>query len=127
MLLIFAGASVGGACRYSIGILIHRRLRGDFPLGTMVVNGSGAFFIGMAWALLEQYDPFFQGAIYPLFIAGFLGAYTTVSSYALDSLHLLHRKKWLPAFLYFFGTFLLCLAAVFLGLHSISLVHLFTH
>lgn len=75
----------------------------------MIVNISGAFLIGTAWMMLSP------GAMRDFLLFGFLGGYTTVSSFTLNTLTLLQDGRWLSAALNLFGSFFLCLAAVFVG------------
>jgi fluoride exporter len=109
LLLIFAGSSLGGLCRFALSGMVARRFGERFPFGTLIVNISGAFLIGMAWVVLSP------GAARDFLMFGFLGGYTTVSSFSLNTLTLLQDGQWFHGALNFFGSFLLCLAAVFGG------------
>ena len=115
IILVFTGASIGGVCRYALGKWIQNRHTLDFPVATMVVNGSGALCIGLIWAWLGHHDASWVTAASPLLLLGFLGGYTTVSSFALDALQLFQQRRWTPAAWYFFGTYAICLIAVFVG------------
>ena len=82
--------ALGGACgallRYFAGGLVHRLYAGPFPLGTMLINLSGSLVIGALWAAAEFF-PVPQNARLFVF-TGLLGAFTTFSTFSLESLHL---------------------------------------
>ncbi len=85
-ILIAAGGAVGALLRYGVSGLSYRIAGAGFPWGTLSVNLIGSFFIGLLWALAERY-PFSPRATPFLFI-GVLGAFTTFSTYTLESFNL---------------------------------------
>jgi fluoride exporter len=94
-LLIAAGGAAGGIGRFWISGLIAKRYGEDFPWGTLVVNVTGATAIGVLAAFLllpEMHEPRFASA-WALFAAGILGSYTTVSTFSLQTLALLHSGE----------------------------------
>lgn len=123
LLAVFIGSALGGLCRYLLSGAVARRVGERFPYGTLVVNVSGALVIGLVWSLpgasaavpLEDFRFFMM--------YGFLGGYTTVSSFTLNTLNLMQDREWLPAGLNIAGTYSLCLLAVYIG---VSLPRLFT-
>ncbi len=114
LILTFIGSAVGGVLRYWFSGIVVRRLGGHFPAGTMVVNVSGAFAIGLVWAL-----PLVMGdgatLLRDFLMLGLLGGYTTVSTFSLNVLSLLQEQKWGLAVFDFLGSWALCLLAVFTG------------
>ncbi len=84
LLLVFIGGGAGAACRYGIGRLVGRAYHGAFPLATVAINVSGCFAIGLLLTLLARtyHDVALPSA---LLATGFLGGYTTFSTYALES------------------------------------------
>jgi fluoride exporter len=79
-----AGAAAGGLARYVIGLAVMQRFGGRFPLGTLVVNVSGCFLIGVVVTVLaERLD------LHPnwrlLLVVGILGGYTTFSSFGYET------------------------------------------
>jgi CrcB protein len=83
-LLITAGGGAGSLARYLAGSAIMTRLGGRFPLGTLVINVTGSFLIGliMTW-LTEQLQPNPNWRY--LLVIGFLGGYTTFSSFEWET------------------------------------------
>jgi CrcB protein len=83
-LLVLAGAAAGGVARYAISAAIMQRVAGRFPLGTLVVNVTGCFLIGVLMSLFTE-----RGAPHPdlrlLLVTGVLGGYTTFSAFAWES------------------------------------------
>ena len=77
-LLVMAGAAAGGLARYLVGIFISERTGGRFPLGTLVVNVSGCFLIGLLMPLLSPRWRL-------LLVIGALGGYTTFSSFGWET------------------------------------------
>jgi fluoride exporter len=78
------GAALGGLARYVIGAAIMQKFGGRFPLGTLIVNVTGCFLIGIIMTLLtERFAPH---QLWRLFlVTGILGGYTTFSSFAWET------------------------------------------
>lgn len=112
-LAISIGAILGANTRFLLGGWVLGRMGPEFPYGTLLINVSGSFVIGLVYALLER-----SGApdwARPLVIVGFLGAYTTFSTFSLDALALVERGAWLAAGGYVLGSVFASLAAVWAG------------
>lgn len=86
LLAIAIGGAIGAILRYSASGLVHRIYSGPFPLGTMFVNLSGSFVIGLLWAGTEIYSV--PQNVRLFVFTGLLGAFTTFSTLSLESLHL---------------------------------------
>lgn len=87
LLLIAAGGACGALLRYSLSGVAYRLLGQTFPWGTLAVNVLGCLLIGALWAMAER-APFPPGISLFLF-TGTLGAFTTFSTYGLETLNLL--------------------------------------
>ncbi len=82
---------------------------------TFGINVTGAFLIGILFVLLTERGSM-QPEIRSLTIVGFLGAFTTYSTYSLDALQMFEQGEIGIALLYLLGTMLVCLLATWLGL-----------
>lgn len=110
------GSVLGGIARYVVSAIVARRFGEAFPWGTLLVNVSGAFVIGIFGArgthdasLLAQPAPWLFA------VTGFLGCYTTVSSFSLQTLILAHDGKMRGALGNIVFSVGVCLAAVTAG------------
>lgn len=115
-LLVGLGSSAGGAVRYAASGFIANRTDATFPWGTFLVNLSGSFVIGLFFGLTGA-GPMFQEAplMNQVFTYGFLGGYTTFSTFTLEALNLLREGEHLHAWTYMLGSVVTCLAGTALG------------
>lgn len=113
-LIVMAGAGLGGLARYVLGTWIMTKTGGRFPLGTLFINVSGSFLIGLVMALLTE--RFNLHPNWRLFLAvGILGGYTTFSSFEYETLQAVRDGERWMGLLYVTGSVLLGYAAVWLG------------
>lgn len=111
---IAVGAVLGANLRFIVGGWAADRWGADFPYGTLIVNVTGAFVIGAFLAFLGArvgVDPLWR----LFFATGFLGGYTTFSSFAWEALALADQGAWLRAAVYVLGTNAIGLVGVWLG------------
>jgi CrcB protein len=111
---VAAGAILGACLRFAVSTWAADRIGTDFPYGTFIVNVSGAFVIGLVLAYLTQRsdaDPLLRLFL----VTGFLGGYTTFSSYVWEALALAEQQAWLRAAVYVLGSNVLGLIGVWLG------------
>jgi len=120
-LLIAIGAALGANARYLIGNWAGHRLGADFPYGTLLVNISGSFLLGFLLTLATE-----RVTISPetrlLLAVGFLGSYTTFSSFAVESMNLGRQGGVWLALLNVFGNNLIALVCAVLGAYLARLV-----
>lgn len=112
-LLVAVGGAAGAVARFAVYQWVQR-VEQHAALATLGVNALGAFVIGVLYVLFTQkagLGPQWQS----LLSVGFLGAFTTYSTYSLDALKLLQQGQVLSAIAYLLGTLLLCMLAVWLG------------
>lgn len=88
--LIVAGAG-GALLRYEVELRVRRRLGPAFPYGTLLINGSGSFVLGLLAGLAEHHGV--GAALVTVLGTGLLGAYTTFSTFAVDSVGLAERGR----------------------------------
>jgi fluoride exporter len=100
LLLIALAGSVGTLARYGLGGLIQERTSGVFPWGTVVVNLLGCLLFGIVWSSLTERWPG-SGETRMIILVGFMGAFTTFSTFMFETAQLLGDREWLPAVGYF--------------------------
>lgn len=108
---VAVGGAAGSAVRYGLGLLWPDNV-GAFPWTTFAINVTGCLAIGLVVAILGH-EPSWLRA---LLGTGFLGGYTTFSTYAEQTRQLVASDRLLIAGLYVFGTLAAALVAVTLGL-----------
>jgi len=113
-LAVMLGGALGSVARYAIGAAIMTRLGGRFPWGTTLINITGSFLIGLLMTLLtERLAPHPYWRL--LLVVGFLGGYTTFSSFEWEIFGLMRDgARWL-ALANVFGSVLFGYLAVWLG------------
>jgi len=113
-IMVMVGGATGSLARYVIGTAIMTRLGVRFPVGTMFINVSGSFLIGVLMSLLtERLAPHPNWRL--LLVVGFLGGYTTFSTFAWETLALVKEGgRWL-GLLNVAGSVVLGYVAVWLG------------
>jgi CrcB protein len=114
-LLISAGAILGANLRYWLGSWAAGRFGASFPYGNLIINLTGSFILGFFMTLaLERLllDPRWR----ILVAIGFLGSYTTFSSYTFESMSLILDNQWLLGLTNLFGSAILGGLAVWLGI-----------
>ncbi len=115
-LFVGIGGFFGAVTRYLIARAAAAWLGIGFPYGTLFINLSGAFFLGLIATLVSE--RFFRAGdqVRLVFAIGFLGAYTTFSTYEFESNALFESGKWQLALTNLFGSLFIGLIAVRLGI-----------
>jgi len=109
------GSAAGGVVRFFLSGFIGRRIGETFPWGTMAVNITGAFVIGLVAAAADGGMLFDTPAAWAFVVTGVLGSYTTVSSFSLQTLALARDGDLLRAGGNVALSVVLCLCAVAAG------------
>ena len=121
-LIVFLGGGIGAAMRHGINLAVARTLGTAFPYGTLLINISGSFVMGLVAAYFA-----FKGDAsqhWRLFLTtGILGGYTTFSAFSLDAALLYERGELGFAALYVLASVALSIAGLFAGF---ALVRQFT-
>jgi CrcB protein len=113
-LAIMIAGSLGALTRYALQAVIEPRT-GDLPWGTFVINISGSFLLGLIFTLTTErinVEPWLRTAL----TVGFLGAYTTFSTLAFETVRLIDGGQMLAAFLNMAGSAVIGVLAVVAGI-----------
>ncbi len=111
---IAGGGALGAIGRFWVSVGVYRILGREFPWGTLAVNGLGSFLMGFLFVLfLDRLmtAPELRSAV----LIGFLGAFTTFSTFSMETLTLIEQGSMGKAFLNMWVSVLLCLLACWLG------------
>lgn len=111
--IALAGA-VGTLSRYGLSGAVQRVCGERFPWGTLVVNALGCFLFGLIWMTAEEHL-IITGRTRLIVLTGFMGAFTTFSTYAFESSAMLRDSQWLSAVANIAGQNALGLVCVLLG------------
>lgn len=109
------GSALGGAARFFLSGFVGRRIGETFPWGTMAVNVTGAFAIGIIAAVASRYAAFNEPESWQFAVVGVLGSFTTVSSFSLQTLALVREGQFRRAGANILLSLALCLSTVALG------------
>lgn len=114
ILWISLGAIVGANLRYFIAQYISKIIPSNFPYGTLVINLSASFILGLF--LIWTSERVLVDPRWRLLVAvGFCGGYSTYSSYAFETFALFEAGQWLSSAVNILATNILCFIAVVLG------------
>jgi CrcB protein len=112
--MVVVGGGAGSLVRYLVGTAIMTRTGSRFPLGTVFINITGSFLIGLLMTLLtNRLSPYPNLRL--LLVVGFLGGYTTFSSFEWETLGLVRDGGWWLGLLNTVGSVALGYIAVWLG------------
>ncbi len=114
LIAIAAGGALGAVMRYLVSNGIYSWLGRGFPWGTMTVNVLGSLVMGLLFVLLTE-----RLALGPqwraFLLIGFLGAFTTFSTFSMETLNLLEGGEVVRAVLNMVGSVVICVGAAWLG------------
>ena len=113
---IFLGSGLGGVLRFLCSGLVARTFGETFPWGTLLVNVSGSFLIGLFAVVSGSDGRLLVGSTARQFVmVGIFGGYTTFSSFSLQTLNLARDGQWWLVAANIALSLVLCLAGVWLG------------
>lgn len=112
---IAAGGAVGALLRYWVSTGVHLLAGRAFPYGTLAVNVSGSLLMGLLYVLIIErmdVDPLWRGAL----LIGLLGAFTTFSTFSIETLNLLENGEPVKAAVNVLASVSVCIVACWLGM-----------
>lgn len=111
-LAVMIGGGAGAVCRVELGLAFAERLP-DFPFGVLCANVLGCLLMGLFQGWMRRRSSL--ETAYCLFGTGFLGGFTTFSTFSMDTIILFRSGDFVAAGINIFANLLLCLAAVWGG------------
>ena len=114
-ILIALGGAGGAVTRYAVDSWVSSRFASEYPLGTLLINISGSFLLGLLFALTVE-RALLPAEIRAPVMIGFIGAYTTFSTWMLESWRLVESGAWAAAAVNLGGSVVLGMIAVVLGM-----------
>ena len=116
LLLIAVAGGLGALARYGLAGLVQRITNGEFPWGTAVVNVTGCLLFGVLWAVMVESRLSISGETRAIILVGFMGSFTTFSTFAFETSQMLRDAQWLWAAVNVAGHNVAGIVALFLGL-----------
>lgn len=120
MSIIFVGIGgiFGSLARYRLGKIISEKSNSTFPVGTFIINITGAILLGVVSSLA------ISAKIHLLLADGFLGAYTTFSTFMYEGFNLFQEREKLNALIYVVGSLILGIIGYALGCGLVYLIEM---
>jgi CrcB protein len=115
LLLIGIGGFIGANLRYAVSVWAAERFGAAFPWGTLVINFTGSLLLAVFVGWLSS-RPAIDPRLRLLVAVGFFGAYTTYSTFSVESVMLFQSGNWLGALQNIAGTTLVCILGALVGL-----------
>lgn len=109
--MVLVGGSIGAVCRFAVSSLIKRITSTEFPVSTLFINLAGSFLIGLLMAAHPgNFNQLLLGT-------GFMGGFTTFSTFQMENITLFQKKNYKSLSLYILSSFVFCILLAILGLH----------
>ncbi len=120
-LMVALGGALGATSRFFLSTQLTKLLGTSFPFATLAINVLGSFLMGFCAVFILDYLKL-TGYWRELVMVGFLGAFTTFSTFSIEGLNLLHSGQWTSAALYFVISVTGCVFACFVGWHFAKMI-----
>lgn len=123
-LIIGFGGFIGAISRFGVYQLEKKFFLAQFPWATLIVNGMGCLLAGFLFGYLQKNPLLLKSSLHPFLMMGFLGSFTTFSTFGLESFKLIQSQDWGLVFASVMANLTIGILSVFLGfwLSSRSLV-----
>lgn len=116
ILLVGIGGAFGSMARFLLSTTVYKIFGSTFPYGTLFVNVTGCFIIGLIGVLFIGHFYAYASDMRSLLVIGFLGGYTTFSSFSFETLNLAINGEYEAAIINVVASVILCLIATWLGI-----------
>lgn len=117
-IIVGVGGILGSITRYSLGKMISERYDTIVPVGTFIINITGALLLGIVSSLYSK------GNLYLLLADGYLGAYTTFSAFMYEGFNLFQENEEKNAILYISGTLFLGIIGFIAGVGIVKVIQM---
>jgi len=114
------GGILGAICRYLLALTLNDKMNG-FPLATWIVNISGTFLLGCIYAYYLNHG--ITEALWLFIGIGFLGSYTTMSTFGYEVVQMLEKRKLKQAIFYVITSLMISLLFAWIGWKVITYIH----
>lgn len=121
VIAIACGGAFGALSRYFIIGIVTDWLGKDFPFGTLFVNVLGSFLIGILYVVVVL-KMHLSPELKSILVVGFLGAFTTFSTFSLEAFNFISQGLLLSAVTYILSSVILCILAVWAGVSLAKLI-----
>jgi CrcB protein len=115
LLFVALGGALGAVARFAMSNAVHALWPMRFPLATLGVNAAGSLLIGIVYVLIAE-----RAVLHPewrsIAMVGFLGGFTTFSTFSLEAVTLLEHGFGTQALVYVLASLLLCIGGAWLGM-----------
>ncbi|MFT7177965.1 MAG: CrcB protein [Oceanospirillaceae bacterium] len=116
LIAIACGGAIGALSRFGLQQWIVTLYSGRFPLAIFVANSIGSLILGLVYVLIVE-KGLLPEVWRPFLMIGLLGAFTTFSTFSLDSIRLIEQGDWLVALGNIFANVAVGLIAAFIGMY----------
>jgi len=121
IMAIAIGGALGAVSRYLVIGLVTDWLGKGFPYGTLLVNVIGSFLIGILYVVIVQ-KMHVSPELKSIMVVGFLGAFTTFSTFSLEAFNFINEGLVLNAITYILSSVILCIISVWAGVSAAKLI-----